>query len=261
MEFMLTLACNWGCKDCCRGLEAVQPRDSDVTPDQARRFITHLEEQDIFVRRLKVHGGEPVLNPDFEEIINLFGEHTETRFGKVKVQTAYPKRAVLAKYNIRWFDRLQLHCEPVDGRNESKQNVKDHHVPWFVSPQDEGLLSPDEPPPEGTALTSRACELQGRCGRSFERWGFTACAQEAVIGRAIGIAPYEDTYKHWGDPAICRHCPMSLGKDGSRELQARANRGEIARVSPSLSALDPTCGQIVQLENVYKSMPETQKPW
>jgi hypothetical protein len=245
-EFMLTLECHWGCKDCCRGLESSYPVDSHVTVDQAKRFIDHLKEQDIYVKRLKVNGGDPVHNPWFEEIVTLFADYVPTLFAQVKVQTAYPAKFLKAKYNLP--SSVRIRSEPVDAKA-----YKGHHVPWFASPSDAGVIGPDDPPPQGTALTGKACPLQRRCGRSFERWGWMACAQEGTLGRMLGIRPHQTTYKHWGDPEICRHCPMSLGQDGAKALQARAIAGEI-----------PWVGEKYDMKNlpiVYKTMTETHIPW
>ena len=262
MEFMLTLECKWGCRDCCRGLESTWIKGSHVTPVQAVRFMDELRDKQVYVKRLKVHGGEPMLNPDFSLIIKLLAEEIGPwehgkLFGKIKVQTAYPRKAVETKHDIPWNGTtLQLHCEPVDDRN-----FKDHHVPWFVSPVDAGYLKLDETPPYGTALTGKACELQSRCGRSFEAFGFTACAQESVIGRAIGVEVCTSEYKHWGDPEVCRHCPMSLGKEKSRELQMRAKRGELEHVTQSLKMLEATPDNIVQLKAAYSDASEKQQRW
>ena len=261
MEFMLTLECNWGCRDCCRGLESGGVPDSHVTPDQARRFVQHLRDREVYVPRLKVHGGDPVLNPWFQEIITYFGteigpESSGKLFGKVKVQTAYPQRAVLAKFDIPWGKGLQLHCEPIDAKK-----FKKHHVPWFVSPSDVGILGPDDVPPYGTELTGKPCELQRRCGRSFEKWGFTGCAQESVIGRAIGIDVYSQEYKHWADPRICRHCPMCLGREAGNDFMRQAHRGKFERVSPTLKMLEATPDNIVQSKLVYDSENERVPAW
>lgn len=262
MEFMLSLECKWGCRDCCRGLESTWIKRSHVTPVQTLRFFEELRDKGVYVKRLKVHGGEPALNPDFALIIKLMADQIGTfeqgkLFGKVKVQTAYPRRAIEAKNNIPWNGTtLQLHSEPVDDRN-----YKEHHVPWFVSPVDVGVLTPDETPPYGTALTGKPCELQARCGRSFETFGFTGCAQESVIGRAIGIKPYSDEYKHWANPEICRHCPMCLGKTKSKELQQRAASGELPRVTESLKALEATPDNIIQLKAIYNDTSDNQQRW
>lgn len=245
-EFMLTLACHWGCADCCRGLDKFQPRDSHVTVDQVQRFIQHLKDRGIFVRRLKVNGGDPVLNPDFEQIVHLFSAEVPKLFKTLKVQTAYPKRAMAAKFNLP--KNLVLRCEPVDAKN-----FKSHHVPWFVSPAETGVIGPDDPPPFGSELTGKPCELQIRCGRSFERWGFTGCAQEGTLGRMLGIAPYSSVYRHWADPAICRHCPMCLGPVEAKKLQRRAMDGEVERVSRVFQAVD--------LRKTYDSMPSNFDPW
>jgi hypothetical protein len=260
MEFMLTLACNWGCRDCCRGLESAQPHDSHVTLEQALGYIDYLRDR-VYVPRLKVHGGDPVLNPWFERIILMFADEIGTQkdgklFGKVKVQTAYPKRFVEKKYDIPWGGQLQLHCESVDDKN-----FKSHHIPWFCSPTDAGVLASDETPPFGTALTESSCELQKRCGRSFERWGFTACAQEAVIGRVLGIDVHSKEYKHWGKPEVCRHCPMCLGKNNDVRFQRMAHEGKFGdRVSKTLKRLEPTSENIVQLQRIYERGPTPWQP-
>jgi len=244
-EFMLTLECHWGCKDCCRGLEESHPADSHVTIDQASRFIQHMKNKDVFVKRLKVNGGDPVHNPDFESIIKLFAAEVPGLFGKVKVQTAYPSRYIAANYKLP--SMVQLRSEPVDGKN-----YKSHHVPWFVSPSECGLLENDIPP-LGSTATQRACPLQSRCGRSFERWGFIGCAQEGVIGRMLGIQVHEKEYKHWANSDICKHCPMCLGQKQANAFQKRAKDGEFPFVSK--------CFDVTNLTTVYDEMPLTHKAW
>ena len=259
MEFMLTLECSWGCNDCCRGLEKWQPTGSNVTLDQCQRFCDHLREKEIYLTRLKVDGGDPVKNPDFEAAIWLFsreiGAYEDGKlFRCVKVQSAYPMKAIKAKYNLP--PNIKMHCDVVKKKpenwNRDSKNYKPKHVPWFVSPADSGILGPDDPPPLGSALTGKACELQSRCGRSFESWGFIGCAQEAVLGRMLGIPVHSDEFKLWADPRICRHCPMCLGKVEAKKLQARAMAGEVPFVGPSL--------ELVDLKAIYAKTGEDQ-PW
>jgi hypothetical protein len=227
-------------------LDVSHPKDSHVTIDQAKRFIKQLKDDNVKVSRLKVNGGDPVHNPDFEELIKLFVAETPHLFDYVKVQTAYPERAIRAKYDLP--ETVNLRCEPVDDKN-----YKAHHIPWMVSPAETGLLGPNDPPPFGSWATKKPCELQRRCGRSFERWGFVGCAQEAVLGRLLGIRPHSATYKHWANPDICKHCPMSLGREGARDIQTRADKGEFSRVSKVFDT--------VGLKMVYDTMPETHEPW
>jgi hypothetical protein len=243
---MLTLACNWGCKDCCRGLENHQPADSHVTPDQIKRFIAHLKAKQVVVRRLKINGGDPLLNPDFEELMHLFAAEKPHLFNSITFQTSYPARYVKSKFQLP--DGIKMRSEPLEDTN-----YKSHHVPWFTSPTEAGLIKEGDPPPYGTKLTGKACPLQRRCGRSFERWGFMACAQEGTLGRMLGIVPHTKELKLWGDPDICKHCPMCLEQDGANDFQRRAAEGEFNYVSK--------CFDLVNLKDVYAEMPETQQPW
>ena len=154
-ELMLTLECHWGCADCCRGLEKYYPADSHMTIEQGKRFIQHFKDEDIYITRLKINGGDPVHNPNFEELIWMFAGEVPGLFKKVKIQTAYTNKVIRSKYNLP--ENIELRCEPLDAKH-----YKSHHVPWFVSPVETGVLKEDEDPPFGSWATKKPCELQSQ---------------------------------------------------------------------------------------------------
>jgi len=227
-------------------VDTCYPKDSHISVEQAKRFIQHLKDNNIIVPRLKVDGGDPVFNPDFEEIIELFAQEYPELFQKIKVQSAYSKKVFYSKWKMP--KSVYVRCEP-----QTRKNFKARHVPWFVSPTEIGVLKEGEIPPLGSWETKIPCKIQRVCGRSFERWGFAACPQEPVIGRLIGKEVHSKQHKLWADPDICRHCFESVGRPKKKEIQQMARDGIVPCPSEVF--------QFGNIKKIYDEFPKTHEPW
>ena len=246
MEIMLTLECHWGCKDCNRGLENHYLKDSYLPLEQIERLVQYLKQNHPPIEILKINGGDPVFHPQFQEAIDIFAKEIDGFIKHITIQTAFSKDVIRKKYSFP--KRVRVKCEPLDAKG-----FKEHHLPRFISPAEEGILAKDEPPPYGSWLTKNPCRLQRNCGRSFERWGFMGCSVEGTIGRLIGREVHSKEYKEWTDPEICKHCPVCLGKKGEREFQQRVLDGEFPWVSSVFNFSD--------LEAIYEEFPKTHSSW
>jgi hypothetical protein len=95
----------------------------------------------------------------------------------------------------------------------------------MLSPHDLGMH-----PVHGYVDSCRASRI---CGRLFDAFGFASCPYAGVIGRVIGIDPYQPYPTPYGLPDICKHCHHSLCKKDKEILWEAAKKGEIKTPTPS----------------------------
>lgn len=224
LEILLTLVCPWRCQRCCRGCDVNFPVNSHVTLEQMGRLIQYFREQQISVNILSLNGGEPLCNPEFEEICWLVCAQKWTLWKRIKLFTAYPldevrKRVALPK-------QIRKYCMP-----QTEPHKKSSHTPMFLSPVELGVLAKNQTPFYGSWETKLLCARQQGCGRCFSRWGFTASSMEATLGRVLGFPVFSKELKLWGNPDVCRQCIFGIRRRKRYKLEQAAMNGEIPEVS------------------------------
>lgn len=211
-----TQRCFNRCKWCDRGVGLIRIPNSDVTYGQvlsALRILRKwLANRGAVLRKIKVGGGEPCLNPNIREILDLI---CRTRFvPRLQLMSNWPSDDLLYSH-----PKLTQKRSPVESK---------WHYPVFISPVDIGLeVNPADFP---------KCEKLSKCGIAFDSYGFTFCAISGTLGRLLGINPYSRAPRHEMDWNICRHCIETLGWRRAYEVGDQADRGEIKEPSPTYAA-------------------------
>src|SRR3990167_7138523 len=99
IELNVTLACNRACPNCNRLCHIYKNREEHVTLQQVDKMKAQIRESDKVISRIKVAGGEPLLNPEFKEIYYALSDAIdEGLVEKVKIDSngsiSYPKNLI-----------------------------------------------------------------------------------------------------------------------------------------------------------------------
>lgn len=135
--------------------------------------------------KLKIGGGEPLLNPEITDILRLACKTREIH--GVAVMSNWPAGLPIA------HPKLAQKRAPVATK---------WHYPVYVSPVDIGR--------EVRRADFPHCQKQSRCGAAFDAFGFSFCAIAGVLGRILGVNPYKPEPTREMDWDICRHCVETL---------------------------------------------------
>ena len=218
-ELNVTLRCNLECPNCNRHchLKPKWAEDSDMEHEQVLMFVDTLRNGPIKAKRVKIAGGEPLLHPHLEAILEvLMSAVDEGLIQKVKVDS----NGTLPILGIR---HESLHWS---GRKPAKKS----HLPCLWSPTDLELpiLFP--------------CSQPTRCGISLDSQGYLPCSPAiAIVRSGIGrfggrdesefdVLPDDPYWAHvlgqvvmehlsyrgfttaWYMESICKHCVHAAPK-------------------------------------------------
>lgn len=178
--------------------------DPFVTEDDALVSGMIMQRYKIKVYRLSVSGGEPLMHPNLEKVLQAFRRGWKIARLRVFSNGMIPR---------------PLYIRQRDYRPVSIQEKKIKHVPWYLSPVDLGIK-----PIEGFTCS---CQVHRGCGREFDAYGFASCMQSVVIGRLLGTDVHKPYPVLFGDFDICKHCVYSLPRRIRERLQQRALRKKI----------------------------------
>lgn len=203
IELNITMKCNQACPLCNRMCNIYRDRDEHMTVEQIKKFVEqigHIRG----IHKVKVLGGEPYLNPNFQEIHDVLADAVEKKILKV-VKVGTNKSIKLPAD----FKRSKFIC--LSGKLSRKKS----HVPYLWSPLDMGFKTD-----EHIINKSRNCMQLRRCGYSLDKYGYLPCSMAIMIVRLFG---YTHLYKHeiptepWGLDLICKHCTLSMDYEWIRE--------------------------------------------
>ena len=203
-----TLRCNAACKDCIKLLGQVPMRamDSDLSVKNIIDIAKIFKQNQIRIRRLRISGGEPLLHPLFDELLQEIMKWWNPIVIRVFTNGIIP----LSKKLDPGYGTIRL-----SGLEEKKRL----HVPFYVSPVDLGIE------PKHGFLD--ACGMTKGCGRSVNAFGFTPCQLYPHIGRLLGKDVHTARPKLFGDLEICQHCICSLSKREQRSIHEVIANGQI----------------------------------
>lgn len=251
IECHVTTRCNAVCIHCDAGVGYMKIRNSDMTRDQMRRAVDMLIEQNVTVNRFTFCGGEPVVHPDLQGLIDEADRIPGVRRGfRVLTNglnsTAEKRVAIKLPPRFKWIvNALDDPDDPLSGKNDptKRPNLR-YHKPFWISPADIGLEASWE-----------NCTVRGWCGIGLDSNGWSVCGKARMLGELLGIDPCMrdgDIMQHVRTPVpdICRHCQYGL-PDGGVGAKARPKRkqvgagydierryaaGELPEVSPTFVA-------------------------
>ncbi|MEK6832815.1 MAG: radical SAM protein [Nanoarchaeota archaeon] len=188
LELNVTLKCNCKCLYCNRCCNLFDYEDSDMIPEQIIKLGEQLKSKEIYIKKIKIVGGEPLLNPNIIDIVEELDKlKTEGLIGYIKINTntTIPVPDGLRKYNMRWL-------------GSSKKKKK--HIPFPYSLLDCGL----EP---------EKCNIPNGCGLSLDKWGFLPCSPAIPLVRILNKPElYSKTVPSniYFIKELCSHCSHAM---------------------------------------------------
>ncbi len=223
LQVIVTHRCNAICDYCDKAVGLVHIHDMDMTEDMMREAARRSVRDNMQIKRITLSGGEPIMNVELQGIINACCDFPQ--MAKVRVLTndmnlTREKREAITFPDERfWWQPSPL--DDIDDPFSGKNNVdndrvrKRIHHPFWISPDDLGMKS-----------SWRRCGIKNHCGRGLDAGGFSMCGQAGIMGRILGIDPYNhdpeaDTLKHVMTPIneICKHCRYGLGKVAGKKFR------------------------------------------
>lgn len=217
-----------------------------MTVEQIRKAVDQLISQRIVVSRFTFCGGEPILHPDLQEMIDEVARLRTIRWGRVLTNglpgTKAKRDRIKLPYRFSWVENpLDNPDDPMSGKNDpTKRGNGRAHSPFWISPADVGMEAKFE-----------NCTVRTWCGAGLDSSGWSMCGKAVMLGKLLGIDPTMregDIQKHIDTPIpeICKHCQYGLGgprkrlkkgKGGPRmnllaaDIEQRYRSGELSAVS------------------------------
>lgn len=231
-EMTALYGCQAVCRDCNKAVGLANFPNTDMTVDQVRRAVNQLIRQKITVRRFTITGGEPILHPHLQQIIDEVARLPGLRFGRVLTNdlpdTADKRAAIVLPPNMHWIP------SPLDDPQNPRSGKKDptrfrYHTPFWISPADLGLNA-----------TWENCTVRGWCGKGLDAGGWSTCGKAGMFGRLFNQNVFAgedaDIKRHISTPTpeICKHCIYGLSKRKQAAIAADVDKGKIPyRISPT----------------------------
>lgn len=206
LDINLTYECNAVCKWCDRMIGVMKIDDSHVTPDQLTRMRECLTQQGMGLKRIKLTGGEPMMNPQFTECV----KQCQSMCDSLMVCT----NCILPQIDF---------AKPIFWKHSPA--VTKNHAPFLVSPKDIGIRGDGR------------CKVQKQCGYGFDAFGFAMCSVAGVLGRLFGIDPYSNRPVLTQNKTICQHCLYSLPRWTLRAVKHSIEVKDIVHPTPTYRAL------------------------
>lgn len=195
--------CNASCHFCNRLIDLFRIPNSQMTVEQIASVIEQWKEHGVVVKKLKISGGEPSLNPNLVQICQMFLES-----GIVEVLWVLTNGI---KDNLPSLPRgARYKKDPIIEGTDYQKN----HQPFLISPDDLGIRSEN---------CGTSCSTMRNCGRGVDAFGFTFCGIAGALGHVLGIDPYSDEpVLRPPSDEICKHCLYSLDDEEQKRLQRKA---------------------------------------
>jgi len=193
IELEITLRCNANCPQCSRHCPVLDYADSDMSMNQIHIFAAQIIELDARVELLSIMGGEPLLHPNFMDVVQFLHERL------------VPKRVL--RMQVATNDILPLPSEvlrlPHVRVLRSRPSTKRHRA-QFVAPRD-------------TGQETRYCQVPDTCGIAVNAFGVFPCGAGGAIARLFGYTRFavdvlpQDIDVGFGDfrAVLCPLCQAS----------------------------------------------------
>lgn len=203
IELNVTLACNKLCPNCNRLCHLYRDRKEHVTIHQVHKMIEQIRASGVPINRVKVAGGEPLLNPEFKEIyLALMAAIEEGLVDKVRIDS---------NGSIPYPRSLPTHPKILRGGSPEGRKI---HLPVFVAPFDMELGM------------STHCSVPKLCGFSLDHHGWLPCSAAIAIVRAFHLDDlyrYELPTKVWGVGELCHLCVFAMPRKWKNEHAKHLN--------------------------------------
>jgi hypothetical protein len=168
-------------------------RTEHMTVDQVKKFVQQAKEAG-GVQKVKVLGGEPLLNPNFEEIYKVLTDACKDGvIQMLKIDTNHTVQVP----NVERFPFVRWMGMP--------SRLK-RHIPFLKAPKDLGYTIGPQP----------RCQAISRCGWSLDKYGYQPCSSAIMLDRLFnnGTSYIREFPKAtWGLENLCQYCDFAMPKE------------------------------------------------
>ena len=208
VELCVTYRCNVKCANCSNLCTQAPKNDGDLTPEDVRRFLDDSIEHNHKWGMITIHGGEPVLNPQIDEICRILASYKHAQnpgcvlWLLTNNSSPEVKRRVTemhTKYNI------PLGISTKKGTNADGKGNPIEYVPVNISAKDLGIDY------------DKGCFQTSNCGVCYNYMGYFGCSPMAAAARVFGYEPVARSIKNFTRDKImeafnmhCGHCGFSI---------------------------------------------------
>lgn len=209
VEFCLTYRCNIKCNNC-SNLCTQAPFHGDLSIDDVARFIHESVEYKWPWKIITIHGGEPALHPQFQQICGMLANYRDRFNRECRIWCLSNVSTDGIRERLKFINheyKIGIGDSPKIGSNVAPSGAPILYVPVNRSPVDAG-----EEPTDGCFQTTD-------CGICFNYLGFWECSPAGAAARVFG---YEPMARHiWeldpvrlasGFSLHCRHCGFASTK-------------------------------------------------
>ena len=200
IEIDITYRCDFMCFNCDRSCRQA-PADDDMPVEQIERFISDSEKEGREWKRIRIMGGEPMLHPEIDLILNLFDSYGEK----------HPETMIELYTNGIGKDSESIVPAHISIHNTFKvSQCNTCFEPYNLAAVD--LLDSDTD-------CSGGCWITRDCGIGLNRYGYYPCAAGAAVDRVFGFdigckgIPSKDDDMIETRFKLCRYCGHHLGRE------------------------------------------------
>lgn len=204
VELCVTYRCNVKC-DNCSNLCTQAPFNGDLSARQVEDFLQDNIESGHTWGQITIHGGEPVLNPEIEkivEVLTIYRKNTGCNLWLLTNNSSDDVRERATRINVKYGVALGISTKR--GKNISETGSLIEYVAVNESPEDLGLPH------------DHGCFQTANCGVCYNYLGYFPCSPMAAAAKVFGYAPSAKSFLEFTQGACdasmdihCRHCGFS----------------------------------------------------
>jgi len=206
IELCLTYRCNVQCQNCSNLCTQAPATEDYLTPEDIYFFLDDLAEHNHPLGQITLHGGEPVLTPDFETIIKLLCEYR--KLNNCTLWLLSNNSNELIREKTRYIS--DKYCIPlgISEKRGTNRDAKGHelmYVPVNESPDDLGLPY------------TLGCFQSAQCGMCYNKQGYFPCSPMAAAARVFDYSSMGHSIVDVTEEACrekfaqhCKHCGFAM---------------------------------------------------
>lgn len=237
LQVISTHKCNARCDHCDKAIGYAKLSGLELTAaDMQRAQAQATEQRGTWFHRATISGGEPVLNPELQGIVDAAAALPACKELRVLTNdlpgTAGRRAAITLPANAHWVAApLDDPTNPLSGKNDpTARNNRRTHWAYWISPADIGMEA-----------TWEKCETRGWCGKGLSPGGWSMCGQAPILSRLLDI-PAEKwdciirEHVNTPIPEMCRHCVYGLSRAEQNKVKAAHRNGDLPDMTPTYAA-------------------------
>lgn len=201
IEIQIMLLCNWACQACDQFSQFPSisfVKRATMTEGQIEHFIKEMRDNNAYIGRIRLVGGEPSAHPKFEGLVKMLhaGLVATGHIGQIEVVTNGSKQERIVPLKP-YIEKVRI--------SDEKDKQRTHVANLAATPAELGY--------PGTM-----CSAPWHCGFSLNYYGYFPCSSGAGIARMRDwmvwqrlALPVEGVMAAWPNlQELCNHCYHGL---------------------------------------------------